>query len=116
MKMISQSKCVIFINTPHSINIKDSRDNENDTTSSPWIYNELLMANLFYQMKSSQIFTESESGNQELRIHYNVDLTNFAKISLEDIMDVCFDRTGSKALNALNRLYKLHINSLLTSS
>ena len=115
MKMISRSKCVIFINTPHSININDSSNNENNTTSSPWIYNELLMANLFYQMKSLKTFTESDSESKELRIQYNVDLTNFAKISLQDIINICDGKTELKALNALNELYKRHIKLMLTS-
>lgn len=44
-KMIDRCECLIFINTPNSLNISDLTSNEK--TSSPWIYSELLMADTF---------------------------------------------------------------------
>ncbi len=44
-KMIDTAECIIFVNTPNSLNVQDIGDA--DRTSSPWIYNELLMASTF---------------------------------------------------------------------
>ena len=44
-KMIADTECLIFINTPNSIAAEDSKDKAK--TGSPWIYSELLMATEF---------------------------------------------------------------------
>ena len=44
-KMINDTECLIFLNTPASLNASDIGDKS--TTSSAWIYNELLMACTF---------------------------------------------------------------------
>ncbi len=96
MKMISQSKCLIFINTPESINIQE--------TESPWIYNELLMANLFSQIRSVKTLTENA------KFSYYVDLTKFTAIELQDIERECEGKTGVKALKALDELYEFKLD------
>lgn len=100
-KMIAKSKCLIFINTPKSISTTAI---DNDKTESPWIYNELLMANLFSQIRWSQIQTFSES--QELKVEYYVDLRNFRTTNLRKFIDTCDDQIGVDALEALNEFYR----------
>ena len=89
-KMISKSLCLIFINTPNSICTTDI--NDNSKTASPWIYNELLMANIFSQIKSLLI-TESK----EIKIAHPVDLTNFVDITLDEIENACESNVGTKS-------------------
>lgn len=82
-KMINKSLCLIFINTPNSISTKDVDDNIK--TASPWIYNELLMANIFLPMKPRrEILTESK----KVEINHPVNLKNFADVTLEEIINI----------------------------
>lgn len=56
-KMINATECLIFVNTPNSIKVKDTI--EQIKTASPWIYSELLMATEFPHRKLADYRQES---------------------------------------------------------
>lgn len=108
-KMINDCECIIFVNTPNSLNVSDI-SNEN-LTSSPWIYSELLMANIFPPRKPEEygitvahrIDEYVEHGG--IDIDYKVDLEGFKEINLNDFQKA-FDAHGIKsARSVLNQLY-----------
>lgn len=87
-KMIDCCECLIFVNTPNSLNPRNIGDDS--TTSSPWIYSELLMANTFparrpetYEiLKAERAYSMEHYG---LQVKYKVGLTDFVNIDLDDI-------------------------------
>ncbi len=52
-EMMNQTECVIFFNTPNSINMSEElkKIDKNKKTLSPWIYHELLMTSLLKENK-----------------------------------------------------------------
>ena len=88
-KMINDCECIIFVNTPNSLNVSDI-SNEN-LTSSPWIYSELLMDEYLEQAGFD--------------IDYKFYLEGFKEINLNDFQKA-FDTHGIKsARSVLNQLY-----------
>ena len=92
-KMIDRTECLVFVNTPASLNVSDIGNKE--TTSSPWIYNELLMACTFpprvpkryvarYGKAQDSILTEETTGF--LKIQYPVTLTKFKELEINDLV------------------------------
>lgn len=82
-KMIDQCECLIFVNTPSSLNISDVSGNEK--TSSPWIYSELLMANAFparclKEYRKDELFHYAIGEAME----YRVDLSAFKELEVGD--------------------------------
>lgn len=94
-KMMSKCKCVIFINTPNSINTKDVLKNK---TTSPWIYNELLMANIFCQLKPHLDMLTESRGNNELDFNYTVNFKNFVDVTLDEIINTGASIVGTKSV------------------
>lgn len=107
-KMIDQCECLMFLNTPNSLTITDiSRENQ---TSSPWIYSELLMANLIhikppkkYKIQESRLMSFSEQG---VPINYDVNLDSFVNVKFGDIVESANNATNKTARSVLDRLYQ----------
>ena len=107
-KMINRCECLIFVNTPNSLNTKDI--GKEDSTSSPWIYSELLMATTFparnpddYGILKSYSSVHFE--HCDLNIKYKVNLADLQDITLDEI-EMAATKVGSqRAREVLNQLY-----------
>ncbi|MEK4627363.1 MAG: hypothetical protein ABS939_22430 [Psychrobacillus sp.] len=85
-KMLDKSECVIFLNTPNSLNTKDTINN----TESPWIYHEIAMTKLINKRKLSEyrkgIIKEGMfNENRDLNIKYDIDLDHLEDININDL-------------------------------
>ena len=62
-EMIDKTECIIFFNTPNSINMKTELDKierkEIAETESPWIYHELFVTSVLEQRRQARILAES---------------------------------------------------------
>lgn len=101
-KMIDRCQCLIFINTPNSIKFSDTSISQ---TASPWIYNELLMANLLNPKRSLSSILEAiqyVSGD----FSYPVNLASFVELTYEDLRHVdLLSSSHDNPQQFLNRLY-----------
>lgn len=115
-KMIDSTECVMFLNTPNSINWKNEltklKTNNTYKTFSPWIYNELAMTSMLrdkkpyrYQMKKNGMTFFEHS---ELNIEYQITefIKKMTKLDLYDLQK-WKDDYDSKKKNALDKLYLL---------
>lgn len=79
-EMMDNTECIIFFNTPNSINISEEIDKikqeKGKTTVSPWIYHELSMTTMLRQKKTNRIEKVVEHFAQDslaqLTIEYDV--------------------------------------------
>ena len=107
-KMINRCEALIFINTPNSLNTKDV--GKESTTSSPWIYSELLMANTF-PARSPQYYEILKAERTDsfehfsLDVKYKVGLQSFVEISLNDIQDSANKAVRKTARKVLDQIY-----------
>ena len=94
MNTIDNTECVIFINTPNSI--ENIYDTVNNSTYSPWIYSELEATRLLrrrpisdyrieYETKSIQ-----ESFSNELKIKYRCNLNHLCDLNDSDLKFLIF--------------------------
>lgn len=91
-KMINRTECIIFINTPSSLNVTDIASNE--SISSPWIYNELLMASTFPAripdryagIREGKAYDSAlhEGKRSLLQFNYSIPLGEFKELKLND--------------------------------
>lgn len=108
-KMINKCECLMVVNTPASLKV--SEIGKETTTSSPWIYSELLMANTFPRRNledhntavSNESFSVSE--NFDLKINYKVGLEKFVDINLNEIIESANKVNKKDARSVLDRLY-----------
>lgn len=107
-KMINNTECLIFLNTPASLNVSDIGDKA--TTSSAWIYNELLMACTFpprvperYKVLKGTAHDSvlSENTKQFIKIKYPVPVEKFEILEMNDFV------TANKMVEA-----KIHSGAL----
>ena len=108
-KMIYNSECLVFLNTPNSILPKNSiKLNEKSETLSPWIYSEIQMSRLVSIRTPDEhrgrikLFSE---GTESLKIHHTVDLSHLEKITFEEIK-TWINKTYKNKYEALNAFYK----------
>lgn len=104
-KMIDQCESLIFINTPESLNVSDTIGNEK--TSSPWIYSELMMADIFPQRELKYHRHDVLSHEYTLGgMEYRAKLNSFTSLSLQDLK-TAKEKTVLKdiAEDILNQLY-----------
>lgn len=105
-KMIDHCECLIFINTPNSIQFTNKDVYQ---TASPWIYNELLTAN-FMRIKSPEEHRTPGNAAMHLyllggKITYNVQLNTFVDLDIHDFQKAA---TQCETINPeiiLNQLY-----------
>ena len=118
VEMMDECECLIFLNTPNSIQITDG----GDTTCSPWIHTELAMSHFLREKPDDrrvQAVTESmkfafdEDDTQNLA-RYQADKSNLTILDEDQLIDwICvaskLPRTGELeqlAFRSLNLLYK----------
>lgn len=93
LEAIRRSECCLFIESPHSLTLESGIKNK---TLSPWIYEEATFINTIQPSlpprltePHTRMFCEggsiriNDSANQ-LKAHYNIDLSNFKEVKSED--------------------------------
>ncbi|MDN7429919.1 MULTISPECIES: toll/interleukin-1 receptor domain-containing protein [unclassified Burkholderia] len=109
--MIDRAECIIFLNTPSSIVVKESIDDAGASlTASPWIYAELTTSKLIRKRMPSRVVLESieKSGRERIiadsatPFHYEVELSHLANLNHNDLIRwQNAERRGTDALDAL---------------
>lgn len=85
LKMLDKTECLIFLDTPNSLKTEEI---SNGVTNSCWIYSELLMSGSIEKKAPIRkgVYKLYESFDySELSVDYNVDISHFKKLSLDDI-------------------------------
>ena len=103
-KMIDRCECIIFINTPHSI--KPRRINDLSQTASPWIYNEILMANLMRPKKLQEHRQDELLHSLDGSLSYPVDLKSFVSLHINDFIEAANKVTIQTPKTILDQLYR----------
>ena len=107
-KMINNTECLIFVNTPNSIKSQDVKDKSK--TASPWIYSELLMATEFPHQKlqyyrplmhSDQHLFEAS----KLQVEYDVKVDKLSRLYLDDLTAARQTVGKSDPLAILDQVY-----------
>lgn len=114
VKMMDKTECVIFLNTPESINTKEAITDRH-TTYSPWIYGELLFSDLLRKNIPERIKTQIAlekmesvlAEDRKLLVQYPVDLKHLVKLSHEDLDSWKKQSRTSEPLDNLDLLYKI---------
>jgi hypothetical protein len=110
-KMMDETECVIFMNTPRSISSGDYVKGT-PTTGSPWIYYELAMSRLIRtrppERNLPMLKVESASLRKALRIVYEVDLKHLTPLSAPDLNAWSkASKTSKKGASRLDQLYSI---------
>lgn len=74
-EMIDKTECIIFFNTPNSINMSEELDSikKNEKTASPWIYHELMMTTMLKErspIRKSMVL--EHNAENKFQVHYDV--------------------------------------------
>jgi hypothetical protein len=113
-EMIDSCECVIFLNTPASIQIEDAKEKSGERVASPWIYHELMMTKLIRrrldretgELWESASLEGGHAQDQALRISYGAPLDHLRRLNGRDL-----NGWGSQPLeskDALDWLYQKH--------
>ncbi|PJI23738.1 hypothetical protein CTM59_10925 [Prevotella intermedia] len=81
MEIIRQSRFGVFINSPHSIDLRNLSNSNRAKTLSPWIYQEIMFMRLFADKNTSTRMFSRENLNESLQITHMVDLFDFALLT-----------------------------------
>lgn len=103
MKMIDNTECLIFVNTPNSM---DASDIKMDVTRSPWIYSELLMTQVIRKsepIRKGQAFFEARHDGLEMT--FPVDLSEMNELSIDNIIDA-YNEKNEVGKKLLDRIYQ----------
>lgn len=112
-KMIDNTECLFFLNTPHSVSIGASIDG---TTPSPWIYSELAMSRLIRERRPEryEAVVESRSRLEHFSagpiIRYPLPMGHLTELNSNDLLMwemSCKEEVSHHHLKALDRLYQL---------
>ncbi len=114
-EMIDQCECVIFLNTPQSIQASDAEHRATERLASPWIYHELTMTRLLARhldrasaVLEEQAALESRSlaSDRKPPISYAAPLEHLGRLSWQDVQS--WAMTGRYGNAALDWLYRSH--------
>ena len=86
MEIIKNSSAGIFINSPHSINLRNLSNNNRAKTLSPWIYQEIMFMRQFANKTPSTRMFSCENLNEGLQIARTVDLSDFTPLTARDLI------------------------------
>lgn len=94
-EVIDRCECIIFLNTPESIAVKDAKERAEEKTASPWIYHELNTSRLIRRTPLSRArFTKRAVQHEhiamdiaglEMYVNYNAPLAHLATIDVVDL-------------------------------
>jgi hypothetical protein len=111
-KLIDQTECVCFLNTPNSI----SSENAVAKTKSPWIYSEIAISELvrrkptiYHRVSSTKLakLMESKSFRASLEVEYDVDLSRLQEIDNATLVRWQKLALSTKLEHPLDGLYKI---------
>jgi len=114
-QMLDNTECLIFLNSPTSIAVRDSiGDGLTPTTPSPWIYYELALTSLL-RGKSREVHRDRNKLaksrlNEELRIEYDVNIAHLSQLSRDELnlwQRLAGDQLNSSPGRALDALYRM---------
>jgi len=114
-KMIDNSECLLFLNTPESITPLETISG----TESPWIYSELSMTRLIHKKtpaehrkneiaKSKCYAYKGLFSEQKLKIVHKVNLDHFTQIRRDDLVNWLSEYRSDHDCHSLDMLYSLH--------
>ncbi len=89
-EMLDKTECVIFFNTPNSINMSEEIDSikKNEQTLSPWIYHELVMTTVLPSKRPdrAQHIVEhfEQRAEASLKVQYDVSKALRQMVNLSD--------------------------------
>lgn len=120
-EMIDKTECIIFFNTPNSINLaeelkKIKTPGKKHTTTSPWIYHELSMTTMLRSVApvrpQSTLEHFARDSVEKPEFTYNVDkeLAEMETLTDEQLMrwqSRWIAKSGENNQNALDELYKI---------
>jgi hypothetical protein len=110
-KMIDDTECIFFLNTPNSINSSDAVKK----TGSPWIFSELAMIDIIRRktkeyhrelIEKRKIIQLSESYNRELKIEYEPTFTSLQDLEYKNLLEWMYSKPGNGSVS-LDDLYKI---------
>lgn len=116
-RMIDNCEAIFFLNSENSISL--SEEIEKERTSSPWIYNELSLADMieirpineyrdeFLQIAHGAYDAVNESSTLHIRYEVGKILKNFIPLSYSDLMDCAekWKRNDNSFQSALDYIY-----------
>ncbi|AYF54571.1 hypothetical protein DFH04_07570 [Clostridium novyi] len=111
-RMIDKSECVIFFETPNSINPKNIIKEE---TNSAWIYSEIMTTGIirknipsrFKHGKNIENKSFNAQLNESFKPIYELDTGHLIKITYDDLKSMLGDRELQLETDYLDRLYKI---------
>lgn len=110
-KMIYNTECLLFLQTPNSIYPKDSiPDIYDNVTLSPWIYAELEMTGLIKQrnVKDHRILQKAFSeAKEDLKVAYSSDNKNLEQLSIKMFFSWLSKVGKMDKYEALDALYSI---------
>ncbi|MBP5406928.1 toll/interleukin-1 receptor domain-containing protein [bacterium] len=110
IKMIYNTECLIFLDTPNLIYPKDDIPTDNmDATLSPWIYAEMEMTNLLTQ-RTLEEHRKKEEFLENLTIVHTAKTKNIEPLQISDLIKWSKENYESKEA-ALDALYYIQQNS-----
>lgn len=95
MEIIKQSRAGVFIDSPHSLNLHNLSDDNRAKTLSPWIYQEIMFMRLFADKKTSTRMFSFENLNENLQMEHSVDLSDFAFLTVDNLINFASRRMKS---------------------
>lgn len=107
MKMIDNTECLIFLDTPNSLKAEDV---VNGTTNSGWIYSELLMSKFLrkrHPIRKNINFAINETVKHDglsVPVEYDADITHLMIMSIKDIIRAA-ENNKYAGLEVLDNLY-----------
>ena len=87
MEIIKHSKAGVFIDSPHSIDLRNLSNSNRAKTLSPWIYQEIMFMRLFADKKSSTCMFSRENLNESFQIAHSVDLSDFDILTVNGLIN-----------------------------
>lgn len=113
-KMIDNCEAIFFLNTPNSISADTTIE---QTTNSPWIFSEISTTQTIRKKTPKRLKQEtrtfsskvtlSESVKAQLEVEYEIELSHFTSLNLNDIKN-WISRAKNSPNNPLDVLYSLH--------
>lgn len=87
MEIIKHSKAGVFIDSPHSIDLRNLSNSNRAKTLSPWIYQEIMFMRLFADKKTSTRMFSFENLNENLQMEHSVDLSDFDILTVNGLIN-----------------------------
>lgn len=108
-KMIDNTECLIFVNSPNSIKTEDVINKS--TTGSPWIYSELLLSKIIRHKKLNKYRKDVLKENiahsyNALQVNYDIELDHLYDLDINHLKNLEQNFTSIRsAYNLLDYLY-----------